>query len=362
MGFEVESKNAPAHLNQNSTPHDGQGAAPSARERAINRLLGNESDGSNPAQKQTQSDQPVTKPEDQAGVVKTEQNHTDVTSKVEKPVETKDGSGSEAPESDTRDKYAQQMAILARKEKALRINNERSSSKIKELEAKLQAMEEAQNSKFVPKEKLSKEHIVDTLREAGLSYEDITAAVLGAPKSEDIKANADFEAKVKAAIDKELEPIRKQQEQARKEMEEGQQQAYENALNGLRAETRRLVTTDDNFEAIAHEGDRAINEVVNLIEHTFQNGLDEARPKGTIMSVSEAAELIEEELVSRYKRAQGLKKLGGGKAPATEQESAPTQSSGDKTMKTLSNTTGTTPQMTPRERAIAAFEGRSLKE
>jgi hypothetical protein len=104
-------------------------------------------------------------------------------------------------------------------------------------------------------------------------------------------------------------------------------------------------------------------EVVKLIQKVFDED-------GILMTVEDAAKLVEEELVSEYLKYSKLnkiaKKINPQPAPAASQAAAPASQQGapsespkqPQPAKTLSNNMASSRPLTARERAILAAEGK----
>jgi hypothetical protein len=251
---------------------------------------------------------------------------------------------------------SKQYAILARKEKALRARTSQMEQQMKAKEQELAEREKAlqgksnfDESKYIPRERLQ-EDLMSVLAEAGITYDQVTEAVLNQPKRDpyvDAKTRA-LEAKI-ASLEEKLDGVNKNSQ-------EQQTQAYQQALAQIERDAKSLIERDPAYETV--KGTGQVKEVVKLIEKTFQDS-------GELLSIEEAAQMVEDELLERFlSTAQSVKKIQERLQPKAsakpeaekKQESVPAQQS--QQLKTLTNNVGSPARkMSAKERAIAAFKG-----
>lgn len=248
------------------------------------------------------------------------------------------------------DPLSSQYATLARKEKALRAQVQQFNAE----KAKYKAEQESRpstptfdESQYVSLDRL-KANPLDVLIEQGLSYDDITQAILSQSQ---IQTDPAVKAAI-ARIEADAKAAREEAQATKKLYEDQQKNSYQQALSQIKAETKQMVYTDPNFEMIKETG--SVNDVVELIEKTFQKD-------GVLLSVEEACQAVEDHLLEEATKLSKIKKLqqrlGQQPAPApVTQTKQPQQTQQKQT--TLSNTMSSTKPMTSRERAIAAIEGR----
>lgn len=339
MSFSTSPKDAP-----NIAPlPTGQ---PSARDRAIAKLM------ETPQVKvaaQSQ-DSPV-------------QNPTQVTpeelSAIKAPesaqMDTKD-SPSEEPTEATKpkeDPLTSQYALLARKEKALRAKVQAQDAAMKareaefaEREAAIKAKEAEYSSNYISKSRIKSDPL-SVLTEEGVSYDELTNAILN-PVKQDPRVMAEIE-RLKA----EVQATKDYQAKAKEENAAQQKQAYNQAVNQIRNEAKQLVEKDPSFEMIKET--KSVGDVVELIEKTYKED-------GILLSVEEAATEVEEYLATQAVRLAQINKvkakLNSAQKPAqpAPQSEAPAKQS-QPGMKTLTNAVNASKSMSARERAIAAFKG-----
>lgn len=250
-----------------------------------------------------------------------------------------------APEKPLSSEYA----ILARKEKALRARDQQLRSR----EVAIKAAEDARNapakpvfdeSKYISREKLQSD-LFGTLGEMGLTYDQITEQAANAPSPEQVALNQELK-----ALKDELKAIRGEQESSKKSWEEQQTQSYKQAVNDIKREASLLISHDPNFETIKETG--SLDDVVELIERTFKED-------GTLLTVEEAANEVENYLVEEALKISRIKKiqqrLNASAAPAAV-PAKPTEAPKQQQMKTLTNSVSSTRQLSARERAILAAQ------
>lgn len=354
MSFSVSPKAGPTVISPvNTTPNVA------ARERAIARLM----EGAAPQQAQ---DSPVAnptsvQPEEMTAISsESKEKEEDGEEKVEasKPSESEQKDISEDEKSETEvteekkveDPLSTQYAMLARKEKALRAKVQALQAEkdaLKAQEEALKAKDAEYQTKFVPKDRLTNETL-QVLSELGITYDQLTNLVLNAPKPEEMAFTAETR-----KLQAEIKAIKEAQEAAQKSATEQQERNYQAALNQLRADTKKLVESDSDFETIKETG--SVDDVVELIERTFKED-------GVLMTVEEAAREVENYLVEEALKLARLKKIQSKLAPSVEKKAAePTKKAtapSQPSTKTLTNAVGTSRPMTARERAIAAFEAK----
>ena len=229
-----------------------------------------------------------------------------------------------------------QLAALAKQERQI-------WKARKELKAQQEALK-AEQASYVSKD-LLKSDPLKALSEAGISYEKLTELQLSQvapdPNQHLINKITELEAKL-AAVDEQFT--------------KRDSQAYDAAINQIRNDAKLLVDSDDTFETIKATGETEA--VVELIKKVFD-------AEGTILSVEEAAKLVEEKLLDRkLKEVETLTKLSKIKSrlskPAENPEEVIAPQQGQK-QPTLSNSAAVSRPLSSRERAILAFENAKNK-
>lgn len=239
------------------------------------------------------------------------------------------------------EKLSPKLAQLARKELAIR---EREI----ELKAREQRVAEQENeykTKYIPKEDISKRfstNFSEAAQEFGLDYDQLTQAVLNQPTPETLAYSK---------LEREIQAMKEEKVQAARAQEEAQKQAYDRAIENIRAEAAQLVETDPEFETVQAEGDDGVSKIVAHIEKTYQE-------TGKVLKVSEAAKVVEEQLLERALKVASLKKVQAKLMPkADELPVGQKQATPNQGPKTLTNNLNTNRKLTSRERAHLAFKG-----
>lgn len=276
-----------------------------------------------------------------------------------KPDQTEETSGQAdtsevTPEpSPKEDPLSSQYAVLARKEKAARQRAMKLDQEYKVREAALAAREAQLTEKatqdlsgYIPKDKLLR-NPYGVLNELGVSYDKLTEDALRAQSPE-------FQAmqQMRDEMREELQQLREEQGNTKKSIQEQQTQAYQQALGQIRNEVKELVYTDPSYEAI--KAARATNDVVELIERTFNED-------GTLLTVEQAANAVEDYLLEEATKMAQINKVKERLARNSETKQPSTdpkqQATGEKNIKTLTNSVGSTRPLSARERALLAFKG-----
>lgn len=334
----ITPKDGPSIL----SPRTSQASSPaSARERAVARLL--ESPAATPV---APVPNPTSVSPEEVGAVKAQSRQNDT---VESPAPE---STSAEPKA-TEEPLSSQYAILARKEKQYR----QQVQQLKAREAAIKAQEDAlraptsvafDESKYVSRDKLASDPF-SVLSELGLSYDQLTDMALNAPKPENLAITNEIK-----ALREELKTLKGETENTKKSFEEQQTQSYQQALNQIRNEAKSLVEHDPNFETVKETG--SVGDVVDLIEQTFKKD-------GVLLTVEEAAQQVEDYLIEEAMKIIKIKKIQqrmqpkAEAAPVAQETAQPKQQQ----LKTLTNSVGSSRQLSARERALLAFENKLNK-
>ena len=255
---------------------------------------------------------------------------------------------------------SRRFAQLARQEKAIR-------QKAQEIRAQEQALQQRQaelesreqgyrqqpppdQTKYVSRD-MFKNDPISALSELGLSYEEITNAYINhTPQDPRVQATI-------SKLEAKLAALEAANETAQKQSVEAQTQQYQAAIKQLKTDTKALVDSDPNFETI--KATRSHDDVVDLIEQTYKKD-------GILLSVEEAAQQVEDYLLEEAMRLTNIKKikakLAQNSAPKAQTQTAKTSAATanepkQTQMKTLTNNTASTRQLSSKERAILAFKG-----
>lgn len=343
---------APGNVTASTSLYPTQQAKDS-RERAIAKLMGNAPQQEAPTAVPNPS---RVSPEEMSAIVSKSDNTASVEAEVHQEASeaTSEPAPQEKPASE--DPVSKQFALLARKEKALRAKQQQMEASIKAREAELAAKQaelEAKSSSFDPSKYISKDRFksnpLEVMAETGLSYDEIVQQLVN---------QTPIDPRINATISKLEETNRKLQERLDKFEESNktqQDQAYEAAVNQIRTETKKLVTSDPSYEMIKLTG--SIEDVVDLIKQTHAKD-------GILMSVEEAAQEVEDYLLEEAMKLTKANKIKQKLEPARTaqvqpqtQTQEPNPAKQPQQMKTLTNTAASTRKLSARERALLAFKG-----
>lgn len=246
-------------------------------------------------------------------------------------------------------------AQLARQEKAHRAKVATQDAALRQREAALAAREAEltqQNDRY--KGYLAPDRIkadpLSALEEVGISYDDVTQRALNRVPTDPTVTRQ------MTAMQQTIEDLRAELNGQKKVQEDAQSAQYRAAVTQIRNETNQLVKTDENFEMIRITN--STKDVVDLIERTFKED-------GVLLTVAEAANQVENYLVDEAERLAKAKKISqrlSKVAPKTasspaQTPAAPVPPKQPQPMKTLTNATSSSRQLSGRERALLAFNG-----
>lgn len=233
-----------------------------------------------------------------------------------------------------------QFAALAKVKRALQVKERELATR----EEALKTQSPAGNEDLMAQLKANP---LGVLERAGVSYNELSEAILNnqAGTSPELQA-------VKA----ELKALK---EELTGQFTTRDKQAEQQVLLELKKEAIALTAEGETYEAIREA--RAQEDVVNLIHRVWQKGWTEKDyPKGHVMDVSEAADIVENQLLDEALPFAKLKKIQSRLTPAQEAQVAaqiPQLKPGVKVMRTLTNRDSAMPVMDRKARAMAAFAG-----
>lgn len=275
----------------------------------------------------------------------------------EAPIEASPEPSAETTPASQDTRLSQKYAQLARREKQLRQKYIEQERAIKAKEEELKAKEEQlakQYESWIPRDRI-KQAPLDVLNEAEVSYDELVQRYIDNQNPVDPRVQSyiqKLEAKTKA--------LEERLDTATKQAQEQQSASYQAALNQIHRDVKALVNEDPQFETIKATG--TTKDVVKLIEETYKKD-------GYLMSVEDAAQEVENYLVDEYSKLASLKKIQSRLTPAQASAKAASSQPKQETQvapagqqkqpaKTLTNTVGTSRQLSARERAVLAFEGK----
>jgi hypothetical protein len=337
----IEQKSAPNQISPANAKANPQASTP--RDRAIAKIL----EGAANTQQAPVSNPSNVSPEE-IGALRPNLGQSNSN---EAPTSSEPEAAPKAPE----EPISSQYAILAKKEKALRLRDQQMKAKEAEIRAREEALRPAapkapefDPSKYVAREELTKDPF-SVLADLGLSYDQLTEMALNAPKAQDVATRNEI-----ASLKAELAAIKGAQEKTNKSLEEQSSNSYKQALTQIRRDVTDLVTNDPYFETVAKTG--SVSDVVELIERTFNE-------EGVLLSVEQAAKEVEDHLVDQLTSyTSRIDKIKKRLQPQASTQAAPKQETNKQPqLKTLTNSVSSSRKLNARERAIAAMEGRLNK-
>ncbi len=217
-----------------------------------------------------------------------------------------------------------QFAALAKQRRALQVKERELREKEKAIEAKLQGSDAVEIARL-------KSEPLSVLLENGVTYDQLTEAILANQGNSEVNA-----------LKAEIEALK---EGVEKKFTERDTRAEQQVLNEMRQEANELVNQGDTYELVRATG--SVPDVIRLIEMTYRESKE-------VLDVSEACQLVEDELFARNQKLAGLKKMQSLFAPS---QPAPEAQQRQQGMRTLTNKDTASVPMTAKQRALAAFYG-----
>lgn len=215
-----------------------------------------------------------------------------------------------------------QFAELARRRRALQVKERALADREKALQAQSQGRDAVDLARL-------KSEPLNVLMEAGVTYDQLTEAILANQGSSEIHALKAELAALKEGVDKKFV--------------DRETQAEQQVLAEMRKEATLLTSQSKDFELVKET--RSVPDVMRLIEQTY-------RQTGEVLDVRDALKLVEDELFKDAQRIIGIDKV---KSQLSPQNPAPMQQQPG--MRTLTNKHTASVPMSARERALAAFYG-----
>lgn len=313
----------------------------SARERAIAALISGTPRQDTPVQNPSQ-----VSPEELGAIKASSPTSEGQKDTVEAPAATKEEPKVAATAEET--PLSSQYAVLARKEKQIRQREQALKARedaLKAPEAPKAAQAPAFDpAKYVDKDRLTKDPFA-VLNELGLTYDELTQLALNGPRQEDMA----FQSEIKA-LKSELAELKGSQEKTNKNFQDQQETQLKQAVAQIRVEAKAVVNNNPNFETIKETD--SVEDVVDLIKRTFDED-------GILMTVEEAAQQVEDYLVEEAMKIAKIKKIQQRLQPKAEASAEQKATSQQKQpITTLTNAVTSSRQLSARERALLAFEGK----
>jgi len=226
----------------------------------------------------------------------------------------------------TRQPLSPQLALLAKQRRALQ--------RERELLNREKARSSQSQTPMIDVAQLKSEPL-RVLLDNGVTYEQLTQAILSSQENPEVNALKAELAALKQGIDKRFT--------------DNEAQAEKQVLMQMRMDAQKLVENSSDYELV--KATRNVPLVMQLIERTY-------RQTGEVLDVPEALKLVEDELFKDAQEVAKLKKMQSVyqpiQAPQPPQMQSQSRTSG---MRTLTNRDTASVPMSPRARALAAFYG-----
>lgn len=220
-----------------------------------------------------------------------------------------------------------QFAALAKQRRALQVKEQEIALREKAL------AEKGSQDGALDFEKL-RTNPLGILQEAGVTYEQLTEAILAEQSGQDPRI---------AAMQAEIEALKTGLDT---KFTERDAQAEKQVLTEIEREAKLLVAEGDDFEMV--RGTNSVPKVIELIKRTWQTS-------GEVLDVQEAAKLVEDQLVEDSLKMANFGKVRSRLTPAEQvQANAQNRNQG---LKTLTNRDTAVRPSSARARAMAAFNG-----
>jgi hypothetical protein len=233
-----------------------------------------------------------------------------------------------------------QFAALAKAKRGLQVR-----------EADLKAREEAIKTRS--ESMMTQEQVLESVKadplefllSRGITYEQLTEAV-----KRNLSGAGPALTKVEVELRKEIQGLKKELDTTKQSVADDRTLAEKQIELRLQKDVETLVATDDAFEMIRDTGSSA--DVTQLIKAV-------QKEEGTVLTIREAAELVEADLLAEAEKIARIKKVQNRvllEQQASQQNQALSAQDGRQapTMRTLTNKDTVAPTISRRERAIAA--------
>jgi hypothetical protein len=227
------------------------------------------------------------------------------------------------PVTEATEPLSPQMAALAKQRRALQVKEREIAEREKALSAS------TTQADVVTKAQLKSDPL-SVLLDSGVTYEQLTEAVLARQDDTPIRS---LEAKIKAL-----------EEGLDKKLSDRDAQTEQQVLAEMQKDATRLAAEGDEFELIRET--RSIPVVMELIKQTYHK-------TGEVLDVTAAMKLVEDELVNDSLKVASYKKVQSQLAPAP----IPQPQQQQRQMRTLTNRDTASIPLSPKQRALAAFNG-----
>lgn len=237
----------------------------------------------------------------------------------------------EASETEETRPLSPQFAALAKAKRAIQVKE----MELAKREEALKTQAPVDKSQYISKEDLKANPLM--IFDYGVTHDQLAEAIINGQSAplDPVKLRNEIKEELKKEFLGEFSSRDQQQEQQ--------------VLAEIKREAMALTSDGEQFEAI--NAAKAHDHVVNLIHRTWKE-------TGEVMDVSEAAQLVEEQLIEEALPFAKIKKLQSRLTPEPVAPTAQTPvNPNTKIMRTLTNRDSASPTMDRRARAIAAMMG-----
>lgn len=218
------------------------------------------------------------------------------------------------------------LEILIRREAAALNRENAAKAREAELEAKLKRIEEFEGAKGNSKK---------ALELLGLNYDELTKSIL---QDGEIPAEVKIK-KVEEKFDKFREEQRQDAEKSAQLQKAQAEEREKLAISNFKGEIGTFLKGNtERYELIAFEGQDDL--VFEVIDTHYNRTIDQETGIGKVMSISEAADKVEQHLEEKYNKAKNtnkVKTLWGAIPKATQEKLAQAETKTSQTPKTLTN-------------------------
>lgn len=220
-------------------------------------------------------------------------------------------------------RFAAKFAALNRREKIVAAKEKQATTRMKELEDKIKAMEakpvETEAAKK-PLERRLKEAPFETLKELGLDFETLTRMALNdgrvTPEIQQELAKEDLKSELMGQI----QELRAKLEEKEKSDKEAADRAQEERSNKAVSDFKTGISSyiDQNketLELVSVEGADGIELIYDVVLSDYQTKKQELEETGEdtsdiqVITIEDAAKMIEEQLLEEAKKRIGLSKI-----------------------------------------------------
>lgn len=242
-----------------------------------------------------------------------------------------------------------QLAQLARRERAIRQQAREIAAERQGFQAKQAEIERQVSDQW--REKLVSNPWTAML-EAGLSPEKATDIILNQPKPEQVEL---------MKLQREMQALKDAQNASQGQFQKQEQEQRQQAKNHMALEANMLIKNDPTYEPIKAMG--AESTIPTLIEEVFERGLPGKYPRGYIMTVEDAAQMVNDYCLDEALKLAKLSSVQRRMNPTPQSAQKPSGSEKQHVTNTLSNRMAVSmpknlSDRERRERAIAAFMGK----